>query len=52
MFSSSIVSLIIGSGSFVFSFKSTLPDIVIVGSGILKADDPVAAAKVIKEALK
>lgn len=28
------------------------PDIVIVGSGILKADDPVAAAKVIKEALK
>lgn len=27
-------------------------DIVIVGSGILKADDPVAAAKVIKEALK
>lgn len=28
------------------------PDIVIVGSGILKADDPVAAAKVIKETLK
>lgn len=28
------------------------PDIVIAGSGILKADDPVAAAKVIKEALK
>ena len=28
------------------------PDIVIVVSGILKADDPVAAAKVIKEALK
>lgn len=28
------------------------PDIVIVGSGILKADDPVAAARMIKEALK
>lgn len=28
------------------------PDIVIVGSGILRADDPVAAARMIKEALK